>query len=161
MLASEESEALPTETGWEKEREAFLKHLAHSQRMEASAMTDIHADRHDSLADAPREYAGGHAHSDMSGKYHTLHVLNQTSRMLSSASHALSDGDEAVVILGALAGAAIGTVLGIAEHHKQSEASQIDPTLGNPPQSTPAQPSAEPRQDAATQQIQQPMEQSM
>ena len=88
--------------------------------------------------------------------------------MLSSASHALGDGDEAVVILGALTGAAIGTVLGIAEHHKQSEAEQpaqpSDAARGNPPQVEPQQEeppqSAAPRIEAA-QQNQQPMEQSM
>ena len=161
MLASEESEALPTETGWEKEREAFLNHLARNQHMEASAMAVINADWHSAFTDESHSSSDEYTHGELSGKYHTLHVLNQTSRMLSSASHALSDGDEAVVILGALTGAAIGTVLGIAEHHKQSEASQIEPTLGNPPQSTPAQPSAEPRQEPASQQIEQPMEQSM
>ena len=161
MLASEESEALPTETGWEKEREAFLNHLARNQHMEASAMAVINADWHSAFTDESHSSSDEYTHGELSGKYHTLHVLNQTSRMLSSASHALSDGDEAVVILGALTGAAIGTVLGIAEHHKQSEASQIKPKLGNPPQSTPAQPSAEPRQEPASQQIQQSMEQSM
>lgn len=161
MLASEESEAFPTETGWEKEREAFLNHLARNQHMEASAMAVINADWHSAFTDESHSSSDEYTHGELSGKYHTLHVLNQTSRMLSSASHALSDGDEAVVILGALTGAAIGTVLGIAEHHKQSEASQIKPKLGNPPQSTPTQPSTEPRQDAATQQIQQSMEQSM
>ncbi len=154
-------EAVTGETGWEKEHEAFLVHLARSQCMEAFAMADIHTEWHDSFADAPREYSAEHTRSEPSEKYRKLSVLNQTSKMLSSASHALGDGDEAVVILGALTGAAIGTVLGIAEHHKQSEASQIKPKLGNPPQSTPAQPSAEPRQEPASQQIQQSMEQSM
>ena len=157
----EESEALPTETGWEKEREAFRKNLVRGQRMEPSAMVEINADWHSAFTDESHSSSDEYTHGELSEKYHTLHVLNQTSRMLSSASHALSDGDEAVVILGALTGAAIGTVLGIAEHHKQSEASQIKPKLGNPPQSTPAQPSAEPRQEPASQQIEQPMEQSM
>ena len=125
-------------------------------------MADIHADWTDSFADAPRENTGDHVHGDMSGKYHALHVLNQTSKILSSASHALSGGgDEAGVILGALAGAAVGVALGIAEHHKQAEASQVESKLGNPPQSTPTQPSTESQQDAAAPQIKQPMEQSM
>lgn len=157
----EESEALPVVTDWEKEREAFRKNLVRGQRMEPSAMVEINADWHSAFTGESHSSSDECTHGELSGKYHTLHVLNQTSRMLSSASHALSDGDEAVVILGALTGAAIGTVLGIAEHHKQSEASQIEPTLGNPPQSTPAQPSAEPRQEPASQQIEQPMEQSM
>lgn len=148
-------------TDWEKEREAFRKNLVRGQRMEPSAMVEINADWHSAFTGESHSSSDECTHGELSGKYHTLHVLNQTSRMLSSASHALSDGDEAVVILGALTGAAIGTVLGIAEHHKQSEASQIEPTLGNPPQSTPAQPSAEPRQEPASQQIEQPMEQSM
>lgn len=124
-------------------------------------MVEINADWHSAFTDESHSSSDEYTYGELSGKYHTLHVLNQTSRMLSSASHALSDGDEAVVILGTLAGAAIGTVLGIAEHHKQSEASQIKPKLGNPPQSTPAQPSAEPWQEPASQQIQQSMEQSM
>ena len=125
-------------------------------------MAGGHAEWYDLPDDEPREHSSEHARGEPSGKRRKLSVLGQTSRILSSAGHALSgDGDEAVVILGALAGVAIGTVLGIAEHHKQSEASQIEPTLGNPPQSTPAQPSAEPRQEPASQQIEQPMEQSM
>ena len=117
-------------------------------------MAVINADWHSAFTD---EYT----HGELSGKYHTLHVLNQTSRMLSSASHALSDGDEAVVILGALTGAAIGTVLGIAEKRRQAAAQQSDAPRNDCPQSSPTQASAEPRQEPSPQQIEQPMEQSM
>ena len=135
-----------------------------------------HADQHGASErfDSPREYV----HWEPSGKPRKRSVLNQTSQMLSSAGHALSgDGDEAVVILGALAGVAIGTALGIAEKRRQAAAQQAEAPRDNPPQSSPtkhagaphdysSQPSptqavAEPRQEPASQQIEQPMEQSM
>ena len=135
-----------------------------------------HTDQHGASErfDPPREYVRG----EPSGKRRTPSVLNQASRMLSSAGHALSgDGDEAVVILGALAGAAAGLAIGVAEKRRQSAAQQAEAPHDDPPQSAPAkqteaphndpsqpapaQPSAEPRQEPSSQQIQQPMEQSM
>ena len=135
-----------------------------------------HADQYGASErfDSPREYVRG----EPSGKRRTPSVLNQTSQMLSSAGHALSgDGDEAVVILGALAGVAIGTALGIAEKRRQATAQHSEAPRDDSPQSSPrqhgdappddssqpapAQPSAEPRQEPSPQQIEQPMEQSM
>lgn len=140
-------------------------------------MVEINADWHSAFTDESHSSSDEYIHRELSGKYHTLHVLNQTSRMLSSASHALSDGDEAVVILGTLAGAVIGTALGIAEKRRQAAARQAEAPRDDPPQSSPrqqgdappddssqpapAQPSAEPLQEPASQQIEQPMEQSM
>ena len=135
-----------------------------------------HADQHGASErfDSPREYV----HWEPSGKPRKRSVLNQTSQMLSSAGHALSgDGDEAVVILGALAGVAIGTALGIAEKRRQAASQQSDAPRDDPAQSSPAQPteaphddppqssltqaSAEPRLEPSSQQVEQPMEQSM
>ena len=135
-----------------------------------------HTDQHGASErfDSPREYV----HWEPSGKRRTTSVLNQTSQMLSSAGHALSgDGDEAVVILGALAGVAIGTALGIAEKRRQATAQHSEAPRNDPPQSSltkhagaphddssqpaPTQPTAESRQEPASQQIEQPMEQSM
>ena len=122
----------------------------------------------------PREYVRG----EPSGKRRTSSVLNQTSQILSSAGHALSgNGDEAVVILGALAGAAVGLAIGAAEKRSQTPAQQTEAPHNDPPQSSPtkrteaphddssqpapAQLSMEPQQEPALQQIEQPMEQSM
>lgn len=161
-VVSMEDSSSPVETGWEKERESLLSHLAHGRHTEASTMAGGHAEWYDLPDDEPREHSPEHARGEPSGKRRTPSVLNQTSRILSSAGHALSgDGDEAVVILGALAGVAIGTALGIAEKRRQAAAQQSDAPHDNPSQPAPAQPSAEPLQEPASQQIEQPMEQSM
>ena len=114
-----------------------------------------HADQHGASArfDSPREYV----HWEPSGKPRKRSVLNQTSQMLSSAGHALSgDGDEAVVILGALAGVAIGTALGIAEKRRQAVAQQAEAPRDDPPQSSPTKrteaPHDDPPQPSSTQQ---------
>lgn len=173
--ASEENDAPPAETGWEKERGSLLTNLVEGRTMPRRKSAGSHTDQHGASErfDSPREYV----HWEPSGKRRTTSVLNQTSQMLSSAGHALSgDGDEAVVILGALAGVAIGTALGIAEKRRQAAEQQVTPPHDDPPQSSPtkhagaphdsSQPSptqatAEPLQEPASQQIEQPMEQSM
>ncbi len=114
-----------------------------------------HADQHGASErfDSPREYV----HWEPSGKRRTPSVLNQTSQMLSSAGHALSgDGDEAVVILGALAGVAIGTALGIAEKRRQAAAQKDEAPHDDPPQSSPTKHAGalhnDPSQPSSTQQ---------
>ena len=174
--ASGENDAPPAETGWEKERGSFLTNLVEGRTMPRRKSAGSHAGQYGASErfDSPREYVRG----EPSGKRRTPSVLNQTSQMLSSAGHALSgDGDEAVVILGALAGAAVGLAIGAAEKHSQTAAQQAEALRDNssqpaptkqteaPPddssQPAPAQPSAEPLQEPASQQIEQPMEQSM
>jgi hypothetical protein len=174
--ASEENDAPPAETGWEKERGSFLTNLVEGRTMPRRKSAGSHADQHDASErlDSSREYV----HREPSRERRTTSVLNQTSQILSSAGHALSgDGDEAVVILGALAGAAVGLAIGVAEKHKQAVARQSEAPRNDPPQSSltkrteaphddssqpaPTQPSAESRQEPASQQIEQPMEQSM
>ncbi|MBE6909819.1 MAG: hypothetical protein E7474_09685 [Ruminococcaceae bacterium] len=171
-----ENSSPPAETGWEKERESFLANLAEGRTMAHRKAASSHTDQHGASErfDPPREYVRG----EPSGKRRTSSVLNQTSQILSSAGHALSgDGDEAVVILGALAGAAVGLAIGAAEKRSQTAAQQTEAPRDDPPQSAPteqaeaphndssqpasAQLSMEPQQEPASQQIEQPMEQSM
>ena len=152
-----------TETGWEKEREAFLECLASGQCRLPLHMADTRAERRNLFgieqqarpvgyapANAPKRIAGQVAKTLM----HAERILDDESEDAEELRRKI-EAQESAQNVGALVGIAAGVALGIADKHKQSETSQVEATLENPPYSTPTQPSAEPQQN------QQPMEQSM